>query len=443
MLLLSFTVYGQTVEPEVEKAAARFKNKVITPFEQLWENGQKLDALHLFFSSFYDILYHYYIAGEVAESMKDEMNSIELKVKEAQQEYGPRKSLRILNDRIALRTAPSNRGIPVVAGMVEFPSVSLPTFPIGGLSRVSVDGKYILFDERFSQWADMEAMGLGLMTIEGKYIYRMIDRGYNAYGRFLWHPAGGMVAWHSDISEYNATLDFTSNTRVICTLTPPYNIHFYDWSLDGLDILFGDRHEIPEDNKQAPQKGISLIYRWRSGEKRFTRLAEGIDARFSPDKSHIVYVGGALQSHKILVTHNGLTSGTIFILTLSDNSSYEISRGMQPIYSPCGTRIAFVNRKGKKYHLLVYDTESKKISREALSVNAILNPAWISKEELIFNSYIPPAGEGEGTWDICWVNTLTHKTARLTSDGKSIIDTAWLHTGKEIACLNKILYIKY
>ncbi len=444
MLSMFFPVYGQSDDPAVKKAAARFKNEVITPFEQMWEKGQKLDALHLYLSNYYVILFHYYLAGEVAELLKNEMNSLKLKVKEAQRECGPRRSLKALNDRIALRKSSAHRGMPAVAGKQRFPNVSLPDIPKWGLSRVSHDGKFILFDEQFSEWSEMEAMGPGLMNIEGKYIYRMIDRGYSSYGRFLWNPAGGMIAWHSDISSYNATFDFTSNERVYCDLAPPFDISLSDWSLDGQDILFYDRKATSEEKEKAPQQTKSLTYCWRSGEQKFMKLAEGVDAKFSPDKSHIVYVGGALQSHKDFAPGGDIASGTIYVRRLSDNSQYGISRGMQPIYSPCGTRIAFVKKKGKEYHLIVYDTKSKTTFTAASSGDAILNPAWISKEELIYNIFIPPADEDEeGACDIYWVNTLTHETTPLTSDGESVIDTAWLHTEKEIACFNKILYLEY
>lgn len=445
VILPLLPAYGQSGDPAVEKAAERFRKEVITPFDQLWERGQRLDALHLYLLSRYIILFHYYLAGEVEESLKKEMGPLLQKVGEAQREYGPRSSHQILQDKILLRTASSPQGIPAVNRVEMLPTVSLPDYPRWGVSRLSPDCRFIIFDEQFSEWSEMEAMGPGLMTLEGKYVYRMIDRAYTKYGAFLWSPAGGMMAWHSDISGYIATLDFTTGTRIYALLGETFDIALSDWSLDGQDILFSDRELLPSEDDRMPQKLKSIIYRWKCGEKSYTQLSEGIDARFSPDKRHIVYVGDSLEKLELYLPGDEFTWGTIFILTLSDKSSYEIGEGMQPIYSPCSDRIAFVSRKGGGYSLLVYDPGSKKTAAEASSRDIIINPAWISKDELIYNLCIPRKSE-EGVdyvCDIYWANTSTHKSARLTSDGRSLIDRAWLHTGKEIACLNKIVHLEY
>jgi hypothetical protein len=427
-------------DPTIDKAAEAFQKEVIIPFAQLWEKGQKLDALDLYKSRFYVILFHYYVAGEVAGIFKEDMKRMTAQLKEAQHTCGPAENDKALAFKVHLRHAGAFEGVPRVIRSVNYPSRSLPRYPYTGIKTLlSQDGRFLLFDEEFSEWSEMEVVGPAVMTLEGKYIERLFDRGRCAQRGGIWKPGGGALAFYSSINGYLLLYECGKAGDRTIPLKSPHDVRFCDWSLDGRAILFQDLNILEgKDSGAAPKREVkSEIFRWVVGGDTVTKLTDGCDARFSPDQKTIVYVGGAPKEE------GDSCSGTVMVYDLLGKKSMAIALGMQPAYSPGGRRIAFVAGSEGKNEIVVYDIDKKRLFNAASAPTKLINPLWINDDEIIYNDSVPSGDELHERSDVFWVNITSGKRAQLTFDGDSLIDTLWLSTSSQIACGNKLLYLNY
>lgn len=131
---------------------------------------------------------------------------------------------------------------------------------------------------------------------------------------------------------------------------------------------------------------------------------------WSPDSKEIAYT-----SRKV-VNYAFSTNSDIYIYNLADKTTKNISEGMngydlQPIYSPDGSKIAFLSQEragfeSDRIRLMIYDRNSKKIEELTKDLDQwVHNPVWSHDSKSIYFT----AGNFEGSSQIYSINVLDGK----------------------------------
>lgn len=424
----------------LEDRAREFLKNVIIPFNALYEEGKISEALHQYQEQYFKVITHYVLAGDVPPLIdRDLIKKTDTRMKDAIKACAPKEDAALLRDRLAERDSPAQAGVPSISRAEEYPTMKLRSSMRGNYSapynRLSLDGQFLLFEEDFGDWGEMDSQGISVMTVKGRYINRMIERTYGIHQEFIWKPAGGTAAILANMNGAIEFCNIADGEKRYCPLESTDNIKLYDWSSDGKSLLFGYL-EIDRDYMQESSPMISArteLFMLDCTTLATKSIGGGTSARFSSDGAFIVIVGGSLKEY------GNVLEGDIVVMDSCQKSRSIVAVGSEPQFSPDGNSLVFLQHRKSTTEIFTYDMAEKKerlISSQAVPV---INPAWLSRDEIVYNSHIISADGMNCTSDIYWQNIRTGESTQLTGGGNCLLDPHWLHTGKEIACINKKL----
>jgi len=436
LILIPLTAEGGILEDR----ARDYLRNVIIPFNKLYDEGNISEALHQYQEQYFKVITHYVLAGDVPPLIdRDLMKKTDNRVKSAIKACAPKEDAALLMERLAERDSPAQAGVPSICRTEEYPTMKLRSSMRGSYrapyNRLSLDGQFLLFEEDFGDWGEMDSQGISVMTLKGRYINRMIERTYGVHQQFLWKPAGGIAAI---LANMDGAIEFCSvadREKRYCPLESTDNIKMYDWSSDGKSLLFGYL-EIDRDYMQESSPMISTrtgLFMLDCNALAAQSIGTGTSARFSSDGTFIVTVDGSFKEY------GNVLEGNIVVMDRYQKSRIAVASGSEPQFSPDGSSLVFLRHRDSTTEVIIYDLQSKKeylISSQAMPV---INPAWLSRDEIVYNSHIISTDGMSCTSDIYWHNISTGENIKLTCGGNYLLDPHWLHTGKEIACINKKL----
>jgi dipeptidyl aminopeptidase/acylaminoacyl peptidase len=425
---------------DFEDRAKKFLANVIMPFNELYDRGKVDEALHLYQEQYYKVITHYTLADEVLPLIDPGIvKKTDIRVKDAIKTCGPKENGDLLRERIAERNSAAQIGIPSISRSEKYPTMKLRTIVRYNYSapynRLSLDGQFLLFEEDFGDWGEMESQGISVMTMKGHYISRMICRIYEGHQEFLWDPAGGNAAILANMDGAIELCTVATGEKRYFQLKSTEDIKLYDWSSDGTWLLFGIL-EIDRDYMQdsAPLKSVRTgLYVLDCSKLTREKLGTGTSARFSSDGASIVCIDSSYKEY------GPVLEGDIILVDRRSGSRTRVAVGSEPRFSPDNSKLLFLRHSGNNVDVIMYDLETKKEHVICSCEGTILNPSWLSRDEIVYNSRtISPDGKS-CTVDIYWRNLMTGESAQLTNGGNNLLDPHWLNTGKEIACVDKKL----
>lgn len=424
----------------LEDRARQYLKNVIIPFNALYEAGKISEALHLYQEQYFKVITHYVLASDVPPLIdSDLIKKTDSRVKDAIKACAPKEDTDLLRERLAERDSPAQAGVPSISKAEEYPTVKLRTvirynyrWPF---NRLSLDGQFLLFEEDFGDWGEMDSQAISVMTMKGRYIDRMIGRINGAHEEFLWKPAGGTSAILANMNGAIEFCNIADGEKRACPLESTDNIKLYDWSSDGKSLLFGylemDRDYMQESSPMISARTELFMLDCTTFARK--SIGGGTSARFSSDGAFIVIVGGSLKEY------GNVLEGDIIVMDSSQKSRSVVAVGSEPQFSPDGKSLVFLRHRKSTTEIFTYDMAEKKEHLISSQDMPVINPAWLSRDEIVYNSHIISDDGMNCTSDIYWQNIRTGESTQLTGGGNNLLDPHWLHTGKEIACINRKL----
>lgn len=425
---------------DFEDRAKKLLTNVIMPFNELYDRGKVDEALHLYQEQYYKVIIHYSLVDEITGLIdSDLMKKTAIRVKDAIKTCGPKENSDLLRERLAERNSAAQTGIPSISRTEMYPTMKLRTIVRYNYSapynRLSLDGQFLLFEEDFGDWGEMESQGISVMTVKGHYIDRMIGRLYGGHQEFLWEPAGGTAAILANMDGAIELCTVATGEKRYFQLKSTEDIKLYDWSNDGKWLLFGIL-EIDRDYMQdsAPLKSVRTgLYVLDCSKLTREKLGTGTSARFSSDGASIVCIDGNIREY------GPVLEGDITLVDRRSGSRTRLAVGSEPRFSPDGSKLVFLRHSGNNVDVMRYDLEAKNEHAISSCEGTILNPSWLSRDEIVYNSRTISPDGNSCTVDIHWRNLMTGESTQLTNGGNNLLEPHWLNTGKEIACQDKKL----